>query len=125
MTRPPDREIRELVNDLYRRLDIASRPRCAEARLLEQIGLAADALMDDTDDPRVAALAADLAAVVAYARIIERYAKVSPLTPWIGGLRAEAGVQRIMEATEYVPSGTISTRSVDLHNGKPIRRGER
>lgn len=59
MTQPPDRTIRELVNDLYRRLDIAGRPRSAEARLLEQIGLAADALMV-TDDPRVAALEAQL-----------------------------------------------------------------
>ena len=54
-------------------------------------------VMCDSILEHAAALERDLAAVVAYARIVERYARASPLTPWIDGMRAEAGVQRIME----------------------------
>ena len=50
MTKTPDREIRELTAELYARLGCAGAPRAKTAKLLEQIDLAADRLVQERDE---------------------------------------------------------------------------
>jgi hypothetical protein len=50
MTKTPDREIREITAELYERFGCAGAPRARTARLLEQIDLAADKLVQERDE---------------------------------------------------------------------------